>query len=83
MADDDEQDGDAPAEAEVTELSAGADGSIHASLEIPLGGEAEEEAETPEPGENDEPGPDVIGGVSKVASKVLGTLWDVVKPSEE
>jgi hypothetical protein len=62
-------------------LTASADGSIHAELEIPAG-ETEPEADEPEPGQNDDPGPDVVGGAGKVVKGVLGALWDIIKPRE-
>jgi hypothetical protein len=62
-------------------LTASADGSIHAELEIPTG-ESEPEADEPEPGQNDEPSPDVVGGAGQVVKSVLGTLWDIIKPRE-
>ena len=63
-------------------LTASADGSIHVELEIPTG-EGEQEAELPEPGQNDDPGPDVVGAAGKVAKGVLGALWDVIKPRRD
>lgn len=63
----------------VTDLSASADGSIHVGLEMPAG-EATPEAED-EPAAEDT-GPDVVAGAAKVVKTVLGTVWDVIKPSE-
>ena len=68
-------------ELEETVLTASADGSIHAELEVPTG-EAAPEADEPEPGQNDDPGPDVVGGAGKVVKGVLGALWDIIKPRE-
>jgi hypothetical protein len=62
-------------------LTASADGSIHVKLEVPTG-EAGPEADDPEPGQNDDPGPDVVGGAGKVVKGVLGALWDIIKPRE-
>ena len=62
-------------------LTASADGSIHAELEVATG-EAEPEADEPEPGQNNDPGPDVVGGAGKVVKGVLGTLWDIINPRE-
>ena len=62
-------------------LTASADGSIHAEIEVPTG-EAAPEADEPEPGQNDDPGPDVVGGAGKVVKGVLGALWDIIKPRE-
>jgi hypothetical protein len=62
-------------------LTASADGSIHAEFEVSTG-EGEPEADEPEPGQNDDPGPDVVGGAGKVVKGVLGALWDIIKPRE-
>jgi hypothetical protein len=62
-------------------LTASAVGSIHAELEVPTG-EADPEVDEPEPGQNDDPGPDVVGGAGKVVKGVLGALWDIIKPRE-
>jgi hypothetical protein len=70
---------DDPADVAVTELTASADGSIHASLEVQMG--AQEPEDPPKPGD-DEPGPDVVVGVAKAAGNVLGAAWDVLRPSE-
>lgn len=67
--------------AEVTELTASADGSVHASLDVPLGTEEPDE-DPPEPG-IDEPGPDVVAGAAEVVKTVAGTLWDVIKPRDD
>lgn len=71
----------------VTDLSASASGSIHVGLEMPAGDavpgheEAGETAEADAPGAGD-PGPDVAASAAKVVKTVLGTMWDVIKPSE-
>lgn len=74
-------------DAQDVELSASADGTLHISLKLPMEGEQATEEEPPDPGQNDDPGPDVIGGAAKVAGKVagcvLGTIWDAVKSESE
>lgn len=85
MANEPEQGGDEAADVQVTEFTIDADGTVHASLDMNLGGESAGdggEADEPEPDGNDDPGPDVIGGLAKVAGKVLGTVWDTIKPSD-
>lgn len=84
MSDDSDEDaGDGPE----VEISVSPDGVVHASLNLPLGDEQASEEEPLDPGQNSDPGPDIIGGaakvVGKVAGSVLGTIWDAVKPESE
>jgi len=72
------------------EVAVDADGTIHASMTMPLGEEqeADPEAAEEEPAATDEiPSvEDVVGTVikaaGKTAAKTAGTLWDVIKPGE-
>lgn len=73
------------------EVAVDADGTIHASMTMPLGDEQEADpdaAEEAEPAATDEiPSVgDVVGTVikaaGKTATKTAGAIWDVIKPGE-
>mgnify|MGYP003527113496 FL=1 len=72
-------------------LTADPNGTIHASIEVELPGETPPPDEQPEqPEQPASEATDVIGDIivgaakaaGKVAGAVLGTAWDLIKPSE-
>jgi hypothetical protein len=68
-----------PPSVEVAEQRA--DGSVHVVLSIAT--PADEDPPTPEPSPSSSGSKTgkVVSGAGKVAGKVLGGLWDVIKPS--